>query len=114
MDSVADDDRVRTKKEKPRRPPVSAADDDMKILIDEEIDALTNTSSTTRWRLRRKGKWPPLIEVSPGVKRHTLGQIRKLLAVRLAEAEARKAAQQQAPRGRGRPRKQGEAAIPAE
>ncbi|KQV11322.1 hypothetical protein ASC97_15480 [Rhizobium sp. Root1203] len=81
-------------------------DDDDRILSDAELDRLTNTSKTTRWRMRKKGDWPPFIEFSPQLKGNTLGQIRRLIAAKLGEAEARQhATESQQPRGRGRPRK---------
>lgn len=81
------------------------SDDEDRILTDAELDILTNTSKTTRWRYRKAGKWPPLLEFGPNLKGNTLGQIRQMIAHKKAEAEARaRAARMNEPRKPGRPR----------
>jgi predicted DNA-binding transcriptional regulator AlpA len=80
--------------------------DDGRILTEEELDALTGVSATTRWRERRAGRFPPLLELSPGRRGNTVGQIRKWKAERHAAAEARaKTVQDPQTRKPGRPRK---------
>ncbi|MCZ8548691.1 hypothetical protein OOJ09_31440 [Mesorhizobium qingshengii] len=83
---------------------LTIADDD-RILSEEELNQMTRTSSTTRWRERKAGRWPPLLELSPGVRGNSLGQIRRMFAQKQAEAEARAHVAKQEPRAPGRPRK---------
>jgi len=86
-------------------------DDDDRYLSDDEVTKLTQISSTTRWRMRQQGTFPALVELSPGKRMNTLGQIRKWKAARLAEAERkaeRLAKEQASRRKRGRPRKAAE------
>lgn len=52
--------------------------DDSRLLDDDELDAITGTSRTTRWRLRRKGEWPPRISLG-GKSGNTLKQVRELM-----------------------------------
>jgi predicted DNA-binding transcriptional regulator AlpA len=75
---------------------------DDRILSEAELDHLTGISGTTRWRLRKEGRFPALIELSPGRKAHTAGQIRRWKEERLAAAEAAAARELRSP---GRPRK---------
>ncbi|MDW9921903.1 hypothetical protein GOB36_15325 [Sinorhizobium meliloti] len=78
--------------------------DDSRLLTDAELDLLTGTSRTTRWRLRRQGKWPPRVEIG-GISGNTLGQIRELMRKGLEEAEARAATIHVEPATRGRPKR---------
>ncbi|RWO25256.1 MAG: hypothetical protein EOS10_31030 [Mesorhizobium sp.] len=52
-------------------------DDDDRILTEDELDVLTGISSTTRWRERKAGRFPLLMELSPGRKGNTLRQVRR-------------------------------------
>lgn len=90
----------------------SLLDDDDRILSDDELDVLTGISKTTRWRERKAGRFPPLIELSPGRKGNTLGQLREWHGQRKAATKARAEAMGSETPGRGRPRKKA-AAQPA-
>lgn len=78
---------------------------DERFLTEAEVREMTSLGPTTRWKLRRDGRFPPLIELSPGKKMNTLGQIRRWQAERVAEAEGRVIDANAEPSGRGRPRK---------
>ncbi|MRG55696.1 hypothetical protein GF108_08885 [Phyllobacterium sp. SYP-B3895] len=80
-------------------------DDDDRILTPAEITALTSLSETSQWRGRKEGWFPPYLDLSPGRRGNTLGQIRRLMRERQAEAEARaKVGLDAKPRSRGRPK----------
>lgn len=81
----------------------SLLEDDGRILSDDELDVLTGISKTTRWRERKAGRFPPLIELSPGRKGNSLGQIREWRRRRQAATCADIRNSETA--GRGRPRK---------
>jgi predicted DNA-binding transcriptional regulator AlpA len=76
--------------------------DDGRILTEKELDAETGLSATTRWRGRRDGWFPAFLELSPGRRGNTVGQIRAWKAGLAARANADRNPE---PRGRGRPRK---------
>jgi predicted DNA-binding transcriptional regulator AlpA len=78
---------------------------DERILSESELLALTGLSKTTRWRERKLGRFPPLIELSPGRKANTLGQIREWQRRRQTSAEFRMETSRGDHRGPGRPRK---------
>ena len=50
-----------------------------------ELDAITTLSRSTRWRLQRQGKFPALVELSPGRK----GAPKQAVLEWLAEKEGR-------------------------
>lgn len=77
--------------------------DDDRILSEAELDAITGMSSTTRWRERKRGRFPVLLDLSPGRKANSMGQIRQWLRERRDEAERRAIANAE-PRKPGRPR----------
>lgn len=79
--------------------------DDDRILTDDELDVLTGISKTTRWRERKAGRFPRLLELSPGRKGNSLGQLREWLRQRRAAAKACAEAMDSETPGRGRPRK---------
>ncbi|MEB3047042.1 helix-turn-helix transcriptional regulator [Rhizobium mulingense] len=80
-------------------------DDDDRILTDDELDVLTGISKTTRWRERKAGRFPRLLELSPGRKGNSLGQLREWHGQRRAAAKACAEIIDSEPPGRGRPRK---------
>ncbi|MER9967552.1 hypothetical protein [Mesorhizobium sp. M0060] len=88
-------------------------DDDDRILSEDELDVLTGISSTTRWRERKAGRFPLLMELSPGRKGNTLRQVREWRKERQAAAEAHAKAKCLEPPGRGRPRKNAAGLPPA-
>ena len=61
--------------------------DDSRLLTEAELDSLTLTSRTTRWRRRREGKWPPRISLG-GRSGNTLGQVRELVREVVERTEA--------------------------
>ncbi|MGR9156047.1 helix-turn-helix transcriptional regulator [Rhizobium leguminosarum] len=83
----------------------SLLDDDDRILTDDELDVLTGISKTTRWRERKAGRFPRLLELSPGRKGNSLGQLREWLGQRRAAAKACAETMDSETPGRGRPRK---------
>jgi predicted DNA-binding transcriptional regulator AlpA len=60
---------------------------DDRILTSEEVEEETKLSKTSQWRGRKAGWFPPLLELSPGRRGNTLGQIRRWKAERLAAAD---------------------------
>ena len=58
------------------------ADDNMRLLEKEEVGQVTGLSPSMCYRMRREGKFPQLIELSPHIKRNTVGQIRRWLSER--------------------------------
>lgn len=88
----------------PTTEPHRVANDDDRLLEEPEVKKITKLSQTTRWRMRKKGEFPPLILG----RFHTLGQIREWMAQERQKAEARANAaleKSALPPTRGRPRK---------
>ncbi|WP_210201883.1 helix-turn-helix transcriptional regulator [Rhizobium phaseoli] len=90
----------------------SLLDDNDRILTDDELDVLTGISKTTRWRERKAGRFPRLIELSPGRKGNSLGQLREWLGQRRAAAKACPETMASETPGRGRPRKKAASHAP--
>ncbi len=57
----------------------------MRLLTEEEVTQLTELSPSTRYRMRRDGRFPQFVGLSAHIKRNTVGQIRKWLTERMAE-----------------------------